>query len=64
MRPRAPSAPRVRSHRVSTHLHDGDGENPYHEEFAYGSDLVLVSTAVLSDHEATMRQIMERGRAP
>ncbi|MDG9685360.1 adenosine kinase [Streptomyces sp. DH18] len=48
---------------VSTDLHDWDGENPYHEEFAYGSDLVLVSTAALSDHEATMRQIMERGRA-
>ncbi|NEE12880.1 adenosine kinase, partial [Streptomyces sp. SID7499] len=48
---------------VSTDLHDWDGENPYHEEFAYGSDLVLVSTAALADHEATMRQIMERGRA-
>lgn len=48
---------------LSTDLHNWDGENPYHEEFAYGSDLVFVSTAALTDHEATMRRVLERGRA-
>ncbi|MFD4370437.1 adenosine kinase [Streptomyces sp. NPDC058486] len=48
---------------VSTDLHDWDGKNPYHEEFAYGSDLVFVSTTALEDPEATMRRILERGRA-
>ncbi|MFF9343250.1 adenosine kinase [Streptomyces sp. NPDC014773] len=48
---------------VSTDLHNWDGENPYHEEFAYGSDLVFVSTTALDDPEATMRRVLERGRA-
>ncbi|WP_282694515.1 adenosine kinase [Streptomyces sp. CC208A] len=48
---------------VSTDLHDWDGENPYHEEFAYGADLVFVSAAALPDPEAAMRRILERGRA-
>ncbi|GGY70272.1 hypothetical protein GCM10010363_59260 [Streptomyces omiyaensis] len=48
---------------VSTDLHDWDGENPYHEPFAYGSDVVFVSTTALSDPVATMRRVLEHGRA-
>nr|WP_309054707.1 adenosine kinase [Streptomyces sp.] len=48
---------------ISTDLHDWDGENPHHEPFAYGADLVFVSCAALGDPERTMRRIMERGRA-
>ncbi|MFE9044893.1 adenosine kinase [Streptomyces sp. NPDC007818] len=48
---------------VSTDLHDWDGENPYHEPFAYGSDVVFVSAAALPDPVATMRRVLERGRA-
>ncbi|OII64966.1 adenosine kinase [Streptomyces sp. CC53] len=48
---------------VSTDLHDWDGENPYHEPFAFGADLVFVSTSALADPERTMRRILERGRA-
>ncbi|WP_236244776.1 adenosine kinase [Streptomyces sp. CC210A] len=48
---------------VSTDLHDWDGENPYHEPFAFGADLVFVSTTALADPERTMRRILERGRA-
>ncbi|MFF4173245.1 adenosine kinase [Streptomyces sp. NPDC001744] len=48
---------------VSTDLHNWDGENPYHEAFALGADVVFVSTTALADHERTMRRVMERGRA-
>ncbi|MCB8901572.1 MULTISPECIES: adenosine kinase [unclassified Streptomyces] len=48
---------------LSTDLHDWDGENPYHEPFAYGADIVFVSAAALTDRERTMRRILERGRA-
>ncbi|MFI0959886.1 adenosine kinase [Streptomyces sp. NPDC021080] len=48
---------------ISTDLHNWDGENPYHEDFAYTADVVFVSTTALADHERTMRKIMERGRA-
>ncbi|MFB7543213.1 adenosine kinase [Streptomyces zaomyceticus] len=48
---------------ISTDLHDWDGENPYHEPFALGSDIVFVSTTALPDPERTMRLILERGRA-
>lgn len=49
---------------VSTDLHDWDGENPFHEEFALRSDLVFVSTASIPDRfEAVMRRILEKGRA-
>ncbi|MEU7071707.1 adenosine kinase [Streptomyces narbonensis] len=48
---------------ISTDLHNWDGENPYHEPFAYGADLVFVSTTALADKEKTMRRILERGRA-
>ena len=49
---------------VSTDLHDWDGANPYYHDFAYGSDLVFVSTAALQGRvEDTMRAILARGRA-
>ncbi|MGW3665092.1 adenosine kinase [Streptomyces sp. NPDC005141] len=48
---------------LSTDLHNWDGENPYHEPFAYAADVVFVSTTALADPERTMRRIMERGRA-
>ncbi|WP_181442128.1 adenosine kinase [Streptomyces tateyamensis] len=48
---------------TSTDLHDWDGRNPYHEEFAFQADLVFLSAAALADPEATMRSIAERGRA-
>ncbi|MFE4703617.1 adenosine kinase [Streptomyces sp. NPDC056738] len=48
---------------ISTDLHNWDGENPYHEAFAYTADIVFVSTTALPDHERTMRKIVERGRA-
>ncbi|MFF5455394.1 adenosine kinase [Streptomyces sp. NPDC012950] len=48
---------------VSTDLHNWDGENPYHEAFAYDADIVFVSTTALPDPERTMRRILERGRA-
>ncbi|MGW3813377.1 adenosine kinase [Streptomyces sp. NPDC005046] len=48
---------------LSTDLHNWDGENPYHEPFAYAADVVFVSATALADPERTMRRIMERGRA-
>ncbi|GAA4058280.1 adenosine kinase [Streptomyces shaanxiensis] len=48
---------------LSTDLHNWDGENPYHEAFAYTADVVFLSTTALSDPERTMRRIVERGRA-
>ncbi|MFI6653946.1 PfkB family carbohydrate kinase [Streptomyces sp. NPDC050523] len=48
---------------ISTDLHDWDGENPYHEPFAYAADVVFLSTTALSDPERTMRRIADRGRA-
>ncbi|GIF11956.1 PfkB family carbohydrate kinase [Actinoplanes teichomyceticus] len=33
---------------VSTDLHDWDGENPYHRDFALGADLVFVSAVQLA----------------
>lgn len=49
---------------VSTNLHDWDGHAPSHHEFAYRSDIVFVSTARLEGRvEATMREILARGRA-
>ncbi|MFI8325023.1 adenosine kinase [Streptomyces sp. NPDC085529] len=48
---------------VSTDLHNWDGENPYHEPFAYGSDVVFVSATALPDPVATLRRVLERGRA-
>ncbi|MCT9077697.1 adenosine kinase [Streptomyces fulvoviolaceus] len=48
---------------ISTDLHDWDGENPYHEPFAYTADVVFLSATALTDPERTMRHITERGRA-
>ncbi|MEU6141758.1 PfkB family carbohydrate kinase [Streptomyces sp. NPDC047081] len=48
---------------LSTDLHDWDGENPYHEPFAYEADVVFLSTTALPNPERTMRRITERGRA-
>ncbi|MFI6502547.1 carbohydrate kinase family protein [Nonomuraea typhae] len=48
---------------TSTDLHDWDGVNPYHEDFAYQADLVFLSAAALPDPAATMRMILTRGRA-
>ncbi|WP_042383499.1 PfkB family carbohydrate kinase [Streptacidiphilus melanogenes] len=48
---------------LSTDLHDWDGVNPYHEPFAYTSDVVFLSSARLPDPEAVLRRIAERGRA-
>ncbi|MFF3201591.1 adenosine kinase [Streptomyces sp. NPDC002962] len=48
---------------ISTDLHNWDGENPYHEAFAYEADVVFVSVTALTDPETTMRRIAERGRA-
>ncbi|UXY31183.1 adenosine kinase [Streptomyces sp. HUAS TT20] len=48
---------------VSTDLHDWDGENPYHESFAYTADIVFLSATALTDLGRTMRRIADRGRA-
>lgn len=49
---------------ISTDLHDWDGSNPYYHPFAYRSDLVFLSAAVLGDGVfETMRAIMREGRA-
>ncbi|GAA3688468.1 hypothetical protein GCM10022224_062430 [Nonomuraea antimicrobica] len=48
---------------ISTDLHDWDGVNEYHEDFAYRSDLVFMSAAALADPLAVMRGVIERGRA-
>ncbi|MEV0610505.1 adenosine kinase [Polymorphospora rubra] len=48
---------------VSTDLHNWDGENPYHEAFAYAADVVFVSATALADGPATLRRIIDRGRA-
>ncbi|MEH1014477.1 adenosine kinase [Micromonospora sp. CPCC 206060] len=48
---------------VSTDLHNWDGENPYHEAFAYRADLVFLSATALADCPATLRRILDRGRA-
>ncbi|WP_405670311.1 PfkB family carbohydrate kinase [Streptomyces sp. NBC_01530] len=48
---------------LSTDLHNWDGENPYHEPFAFAADIVFLSTAALTNPERTMRRIALRGRA-
>ncbi|GAA3804550.1 2-dehydro-3-deoxygluconokinase [Sphaerisporangium flaviroseum] len=48
---------------VSTDLHDWDGENGHHKDFAYSSDLVFLSAAKLPDPVPVMRGILDRGRA-
>lgn len=50
--------------KVSTDLHDWDGERAYYHDFARRSDLVFLSTAALQGrHEQVMRQILREGRA-
>ncbi|MEU9886124.1 PfkB family carbohydrate kinase [Sphaerisporangium sp. NPDC051011] len=48
---------------VSTDLHDWNGRDDHHKDFAYGSDLVFLSAAKLDDPAAVMRDILTRGRA-
>ncbi|MBF8191304.1 carbohydrate kinase family protein [Nonomuraea sp. K274] len=48
---------------VSTDLHDWDGADDYHKDFAYRSDLVFMSAAALRDPAAAMRDVLARGRA-
>lgn len=48
---------------ISTDLHDWDGENPYHEAFAYQADVVFLSATALTDCPATLRQVIDKGRA-
>ncbi|MFJ2032116.1 carbohydrate kinase family protein [Streptosporangium sp. NPDC087985] len=56
--------PDLEGRSVSTDLHDWDGENDHHRDFAYSSDLVFLSdTALGSRRDAVMRDILDRGRA-
>ncbi len=49
---------------VSTDLHDWDGENDHHRDFAYSSDLVFLSATALGPRrDEVMRDILARGRA-
>ena len=49
---------------ISTDLHDWDGHNPHHRDFAYGADLVFLSTVALSGTvEEVTRDIFARGLA-
>jgi sugar/nucleoside kinase (ribokinase family) len=49
---------------TSTDLHDWDGRNDYHRDFAYGADYVFVSAAALGDRvEEVLADILDRGRA-
>ncbi|RSM94832.1 carbohydrate kinase family protein [Nonomuraea sp. WAC 01424] len=48
---------------ISTDLHDWDGVADYQKDFAYRSDLVFLSATALPDPAATMRGILDRGRA-
>ncbi len=49
---------------TSTDLHDWDGVNDYHRDFAYGADIVFVSAAELGDRvDAVLGEILTRGRA-
>lgn len=49
---------------VSTDLHDWDGEDDFHHDYAYSSDLVFLSASALgARREEVMRDILSRGRA-
>lgn len=48
---------------ISTDLHNWDGVNPYHEVFACQADLVFLSATALTDPPASMRRILDAGRA-
>jgi len=64
-RPCAHGRPVLREARatLSTDLHDWDGTQAYHEQFAYEADIVFPSTTASADPERTMRRIARRGRA-
>ena len=50
--------------KVSTDLHDWDGENAYYHDFARRSDLVFLSSAALAERrDSVMRRILDQGRA-
>lgn len=56
--------PDLGSGSVSTDLHDWDGENDHHRDFAYASDLVFLSATALGPRrDEVMRDILARGRA-
>ncbi|WP_037969792.1 carbohydrate kinase family protein [Streptosporangium amethystogenes] len=56
--------PDLGSGSVSTDLHDWDGENDHHRDFAYSSDLVFLSATALGPRrDEVMRDILARGRA-
>lgn len=49
---------------TSTDLHDWNGVNAYHRDFAYEADIVFMSTAALGDHaDDVALDILRRGRA-
>jgi sugar/nucleoside kinase (ribokinase family) len=48
---------------VSTDLHNWDGVNPYHEQFAFAADIVFFSTSANPDFESTMHRIIKQGKA-
>lgn len=49
---------------TSTDLHDWDGTNPYHHDFAYGADIVFVSATALGTRvDDVLGDILDRGRA-
>jgi acarbose 7IV-phosphotransferase len=49
---------------TSTDLHDWDGTNPYHHDFAYGADTVFCSATALGERlDNVLRDILSRGRA-
>ncbi|MDE3720408.1 PfkB family carbohydrate kinase [Nocardiopsis sp. N85] len=49
---------------VSTDLHDWDGEDPHHLDYALGSDVVFMSAVAVRDRiDAVLGGLLERGRA-
>lgn len=49
---------------TSTDLHDWDGANEYHRDFAYAADMVFVSATALGDRvDDVLADILDRGRA-
>ncbi|SEM38070.1 carbohydrate kinase family protein [Nonomuraea pusilla] len=48
---------------VSTDLHDWNGRDDYHKDFAHRADLVFLSATALDDPAAVMRGILDDGRA-
>ncbi|GAA3217511.1 carbohydrate kinase family protein [Actinocorallia longicatena] len=48
---------------TSTDLHDWDGVNPHHADFARSSDVVFVSATALADVPGTVHALFTEGRA-